>query len=296
MRVLTGKHDSPVLLLHGGAGPADPQGSDSIRVQKATESLIHIGRAALAQKPNPVPMDLVVEALKGMENDEQFNAGYGSALQSDGVPRLTAALMNGDSQSFSGVISICNVKNPSVIARHLQNEGSRVVTAPGHEWLARTLGLPVEPLISPRRLEKWYERAVKNIRDTSGDTVGSIYIAKDLSMAAGTSTGGRGFEMPGRVSDSATVAGNYASRFAAVSATGVGEEIVDDALSAKIEVRCRDGMSLKKACEVTFEEAIQLKRHYGWIALSREEWAVCYTTGAMTYAVLSAKGDVIASS
>jgi isoaspartyl peptidase/L-asparaginase-like protein (Ntn-hydrolase superfamily) len=30
-------------------------------------------------------------------------------------------------------------------------------------------------------------------------------------IAAATSTGGKGFEVPGRISDSATVAGNYAN-------------------------------------------------------------------------------------
>ena len=57
-------------------------------------------------------------------------------------------------------------------------------------------------------------------------------MASKMGLAAGTSTGGRGFEYPG-VTDSATVAGNYASRFAAISATGIGEEIVDDALAAR---------------------------------------------------------------
>jgi L-asparaginase len=44
-------------------------------------------------------------------------------------------------------------------------------------------------------------------------------------IAAATSTGGKGFEVPGRISDSATVAGNYANPFCGVSLTGVGERI-----------------------------------------------------------------------
>jgi L-asparaginase len=38
-------------------------------------------------------------------------------------------------------------------------------------------------------------------------------------IAAATSTGGKGFEVPGRISDS-TVAGNYANPFCGVSLTG----------------------------------------------------------------------------
>ena len=49
-------------------------------------------------------------------------------------------------------------------------------------------------------------------------------VALDLNgyISAGTSTGGVGGEIPGRVSDSPTVAGNYANEFAGVSATGIG--------------------------------------------------------------------------
>ena len=52
-------------------------------------------------------------------------------------------------------------------------------------------------------------------------TEGLITAARDADQIyAGTTTGGRGSEEPGRVSDSATVAGNYASYAAGVSATG----------------------------------------------------------------------------
>jgi L-asparaginase len=40
-------------------------------------------------------------------------------------------------------------------------------------------------------------------------------------IAAATSTGGKGFEVPGRISDSATVAGNYANPFCGVNRGGI---------------------------------------------------------------------------
>jgi L-asparaginase len=52
-------------------------------------------------------------------------------------------------------------------------------------------------------------------------------------IAAATSTGGKGFEVPGRISDSATVAGNYAN-LCGVSLTGVGEDIMSNATAAKL--------------------------------------------------------------
>jgi L-asparaginase len=262
----------------------------------ATKSLIRIAMDAVKLAGDSDPRDVVTSALCGMEDDPLFNAGMGSALQQDGVPRLTAALMDGEAQSFSGVISLCQVRHPSLMARELQSHSSRVLTAPGHEWLARKMNLPTESLVTKDRLDRWYQRTVNHLADGSGDTVGCVFLGRDGKLAAGTSTGGRGFEVPGRVSDSATVAGNYASRFAAVSATGVGEQIVDDALAAKIEIRCRDGLTLKQSCEKALEEAKSRGRAYGWIAVTQTEWAACFTTDGMSFVAMDLAGKILASS
>ena len=128
------------------------------------------------------------------------------------------------------------------------------------------------------------------------DTVGCLIRTAEGNLYAGTSTGGRGFEFPGRVSDSATVAGNYASDFAAVSATGTGEEIVDDAVSARLETRCRDGASLKAAVQKSIVEATGRKRSYGFIAVTPNgDFAAAHTTPSMTFAVFG-EGKVLASS
>src|SRR5262249_34844038 len=145
-----------------------------------------------------------------------------------GQARVTAALMDGPKTSFSGIISSCYILHPSVLARHLQEKSARVLTAPGSELLARELGLPVVNLVTPKRLKRWVDRgaAAAEVDRFSCDTVGALVRTADGKLYAGTSTGGRGFETPGRVSDSCTVAGTYCSGHAAVSATGVGEEIV----------------------------------------------------------------------
>ena len=73
--------------------------------------------------------------------------------------------------------------------------------------------------------------------------------------------------MAGRVSDSCTVAGNYANKFAAISATGVGEHIVNVALSAKIATRIEDGMHINQAAQLSIEELKQNNGYAGFIAL-----------------------------
>ncbi len=289
MNMITGKSHVPLLILHGGAGPMDPSVHG---VNQATDALE--AAALQAMQAGPRDLQLVVRGLEQLEDDPLFNAGFGAALQADGKPRLTAALMNGAWQNFSAVISISDIRHPSQLAWALQDASSRVLTGPGHEALAKELKLKTENLIHAPRLEAWK----KNFREAafSSDTVG-VLVWNGADLYAGTSTGGRGFEEPGRVSDSGTVAGTYASPFAAVSATGIGEEIVDDAVAARIETRVRDGMSLEQASAKTLEEAARRHRSYGWIACDAEgSFAVAYTTDVMSYLVMDWEGRILASS
>jgi len=122
------------------------------------------------------------------------------------------------------------------------------------------------------------------------DTVGCVIKTEDGHLIAGSSTGGRGFEYPGRISDTSTVAGNYSSKFAAIAVTGIGEEIMDDAVAPRIETRVRDGKSLKDATENTFKEASNRKRKYGWIAIDKlGNWNVSFTTPQMPFLVIGNK-------
>jgi L-asparaginase len=261
-------------------------------MMKASKALRKAAQDSL--KSGARDMALIVRSLEHLEDNPQFNAGYGSALQADGKPRLTAAVMDGKRQSFSGVISITDVRHPSRLAWALQDHSTRVLTGPGHELLARRLNQPVENLITEKRFAAWQ----KKLHDEFfvSDTVGALVVDSGR-LYAGTSTGGRGYEDPGRVSDSATVAGNYASRFAAISATGIGEEIVDDALAARLETRVRDGMGLETAARKCYDEALAAKRCYGWIACDTQgNISVAYTSDAMSYLAITFDGEILASS
>ena len=98
-------------------------------------------------------------------------------------------------------------------------------------------------------------------------TVGIVALDKKGNIIAGTSTGGIGNEIPGRVSDSPTVAGTYASSKAGVSCTGIGEQIVQQAAAAKIVARIEDGMSLHKAVSKTLTESNNYNYSFGLISL-----------------------------
>ncbi len=274
-----------VILLHGGAGPQDPSEKG---LRQAQASLIEIGEAAREQLiENRSPVDVATLCLQKLEADPQFNAGVGSALQSDGVARLSASLMDGEKQRFSGVVSTPYLSHPSALSLALQERSARVLTTPGSELLARELGLPVQSNLTEKRSQKWMKKLTDSkyrALEDATDTVGCVIRSASGHLVAASSTGGRGFEFPGRVSDSSSVAGNYASQYAAVTVTGVGEEIVDDAVAARLDCRIRDGMSLEDSSRRCHEEAVQLKRNYGWIVLdARLRWGVAHTTSHMPF-------------
>lgn len=261
----------PKLIIHGGAGdnPDSKGGIDNARtslyrVIEQVYPLLLAGRTA---------QEAVVTACAMLEDDPRFNAGTGSVLQSDGQIRMSASLMVGNSQSFSGVINVARVQNPIYLAQFLQNSIDRVLSDYGSAELARELQVPVYNPLTDERLEEWVQERQGNFTKKMAGvlgTIGAVALDQEGNLCAGTSTGGRGFEKIGRVSDSATPAGNYATEMAAVSCTGVGEHILDEGVAVRIVVRVTDGMDLTSAIQKTFREAQTRQRDFGAIAIARD--------------------------
>lgn len=174
--------------------------------------------------------------------------------------------MNGQTQKFSGVINIENVRNPILVAKTLVNEDDRVLGGEGACKYAWEHGFEKYSTEIPQRREE-YELKLKN---AGKGTVGCVALDKDGKLAAATSTGGKGFEIPGRISDSATVAGNYANGLCAVSCTGVGEDIVSNATAAKIVTRVSDGFTIGEAFAKTFAELKEIQGFAGAIGIDRD--------------------------
>ncbi|WP_265428709.1 isoaspartyl peptidase/L-asparaginase [Chryseobacterium sp. YIM B08800] len=251
------------IIIHGGFFSESDQ-SHEVKVAKQN-SLKNIAEKAYQYLETHSAVDTVAYAVSLLEDDELFNAGIGSQIQSDGVIRMSAALMDGETQKMSGVINIQDVKNPIFVAKELMKEDDRVLGGNGAKIYANNNGFENFPTEIPQR-RKEYEAKLKN---GGKGTVGCVAIDKNGKLAVATSTGGKGFEIPGRISDSATVAGNYANEFCAVSCTGVGEDIVSNATSAKIVTRVTDGMSLKDAFNKTFAELKVIDGFAGAIAIDK---------------------------
>jgi L-asparaginase len=218
----------------------------------------------------------VVRGCQLLEDNPRFNAGTGSVLQSDGQIRMSASLMDGSAQRFSGVINTSRVKNPIDLAQFLQGADDRVLSDYGSAELLRELQLPVYNPLTDLRLQEWLEERQQNfsrsiagvVAEAAGTgTIGVVALDSHGNLAAGTSTGGKGFERIGRVSDSAMPAGNYATAQAGVSCTGIGEDIMDECLAARIVVRVTDGLSLQAAFAKSLSEAHHRHRDLGAIGL-----------------------------
>lgn len=249
------------IIIHGGFFSESDQ-SNEVKTAKQN-SLKEIARSAFEYLQSNSALDTVAYAVSLLENNELYNAGTGSQIQGDGIIRMSAAVMNGETQKMSGVINIQNVKNPVFVARELMKEDDRILGGSGAKKYATEHGFENFSTEIPKRREE-YEEKLKN---GGKGTVGCVASDKDGKLAAATSTGGKGFELPGRISDSATVAGNYANSVCAVSCTGVGEDIVSNATAAKIVTRVTDGRSLEDAFAKTFDELKEIDGFAGAIAI-----------------------------
>lgn len=252
------------IIIHGGFFS---ESNTNLETKLAKQkSLKQIVKQSYEFLQNNTAIDTVCYAVTLLENDPLFNAGIGSQIQSDGKIRMSAAVIDGDSQKMSGVINIENVKNPIQVALHLQSEDDRVLGGNGATNYALKKGFEEFNTEIPQRRQEYEEK----LKATGTGTVGCVALDSLGRIAAATSTGGKGFELPGRISDSATVAGNYANKFCGVSLTGVGEDIVSGAVAAKIVTRVTDGFSIEKAFEKTFAELKPFNGFAGAIAITKE--------------------------
>ena len=249
------------VILHGGFFSESSTNIETkVAKQNALERIVKLSYTFLETHS---AIETVVYAVTLLEDDELFNAGTGSQIQSDGKIRMSAAIMDGATQKMSGVINIEEVKNPVQVAQILMQYDDRILGGSGATHFARNNGFePFSTEIPQRRAE--YEAKLKTL---GTGTVGCVVLDSKGKIAVATSTGGKGFEIPGRISDSATVAGNYANEFCGVSLTGVGEDIVSNATATKIVTRVTDGFTLQEAFMKTFNELKPFDGFAGAIAI-----------------------------
>lgn len=271
------------IAVHGGVGGKNEFIDGVEKAADVGYSLLKKGKKSL---------DAVVEAVAVMEDDERFNAGTGSRYQLDEKIRMDACVM--DSRKNCGaVIGITNVKNPIKVAREiikiphiiLCGEGAvRFARARGYEYYDKTSEYSKKRLswakkcIRENKYPKWAMHWKKNanlLEKLECDTVGAVAMDRYGNFAAASSTGGISFMLPGRVGDTAIIgAGLYAGVRGAVTATGVGEEVIRCVLSKYVYDKI--GKGVQKAVE----EGINIYPQHlpiGLIAISKRGIGIAST-------------------
>ncbi len=247
----------PIIVAHGGVG--SPRAWDD-GVKKAAEA----GFAALEKGARAI--DAVVAAVVVMEDDPRFNAGTGSFFKLDGTIEMDAAVMDSD-EKLGCVAAIQKVKNPVKVARMVAESPHCFLAGEGATEFAIKMGAKLGELSSERAVEKlkWAKERLHN-----GDlpawaakwkyfklnpcnlvgTVGAVAFDVDGRFAAASSTGGTSIMLKGRVGDSPIVGcGFYAGKDAAVTVTGIGEEIMKKTLSREVYGYIASGEEPQRACE-----------------------------------------------
>jgi beta-aspartyl-peptidase (threonine type) len=258
------------IAIHGGAG-AVPRATLSAererRYRAGLEAALDTGYALLEHGGSS--LDAVTTAVRILEDDPCFNAGYGAALTRDGAAELDAAVMDGRHMRAGAVACVRHVKNPVELARRVMEKSRHVLlVGAGAEEFALEEKFTLVPnhyfrtaeRVEQLQFEQRGERVSDLVPPPAHGTVGAVARDAQGNLAAATSTGGLTNKRPGRVGDSPIIgAGTYARNgVCAVSATGHGEYFIRTVAAhhvcAAVEYR---GLSLQQAVHELLHQVLR---------------------------------------
>jgi beta-aspartyl-peptidase (threonine type) len=258
------------LIVHGGAKEIAPEREEANR-HGCLEALA-AGRVILEQGGSAV--DAVEAAIRVLESDSTFNAGYGSDLNADGEVEMDAALMDGSNLALGAVAAIQGVRHPISVARRMLGEPPTLLVGEGARRFAAAQGVELcEPgALIPRRPDG----PEKTTHDH--DTVGCVALDSSGRIAAGTSTGGLDDTLPGRVGDSPLPGcGFYADdQVGGVAFSGDGECIARTLLAARVMQALEAGADSQHAIGGSLKHLERVGGEAGGIVLDhlgRVGWA-----------------------
>ena len=273
---------SPILAIHGGAGTLSRGAlttEQAAQHRVALQTILLGGQAALAAGASA--LDVVVEAVRQLEECPFFNAGRGAVYTAAGTHELDACVMDGQGLRAGAVAGLTTTRNPVLAARAVLDDGAHVMYAgSAADALAARLGCEqVAPdwFGTPHRLAQLKkaqadQSGVLLDHDGKFGTVGAVALDARGHLAAATSTGGMTNKKPGRIGDSPLIgAGCYANdATVAVSCTGTGEAYMRGLAAHDVSaLMAYAGLSLEDATNrVVMDKLPTLGGRGGLIAVS----------------------------
>lgn len=262
------------LLDAGPARSAEPvPGTGPVFVNTWSDSFSCVTTAAREMHSGGSLMDAVEKAINTIEDDPAIQSvGYGGLPNADGVVELDAAIMNGTNRRAGSVCNLHEIKHPISVARKIMEKTHHTTLAgEGALQFALEMGFERTQLLTPQSLEAWMKwksdphrhtywlSGAEPKRSPNHDTVGLLGYDGRGHVAAGCSTSGLAFKIPGRVADSPIVGcGLYADDNAgAASATGDGDVMTNYCTSFFIVMLMAQGHSAQEACELCLHHMAQ---------------------------------------
>lgn len=243
----------------GATAPSPAQGSahDAVFLSTWKWGIEANAKAASVFGSGGSLLDAIEKGINVVEDDPNVTTvGYGGYPNAEGEVELDAGIMDGSTHRAGSICNLHKIKNPISVAR-LVMEKTRHTTMAGEGALQFAIAMGFEPmqLLTPKALEAWLQwRNTPNhqtfwIDRDHHDTIGMV-AASGGSIAAGCSTSGLAWKIPGRVADSPLVGcGYYADDAAgAASATGDGDVMANYCTSKHIVEKMGEGMHPQEAC------------------------------------------------
>ncbi|NJN68841.1 MAG: hypothetical protein HC801_00010 [Nitrospira sp.] len=241
----------------------------------------------------------VEQTIRVLERSGLFNAGNGSKLQLDGIPRMDASIMEGQSLRAGTVASIEGILHPITAARLVMEHTPHVLLVGPHAGrFARHFKLERHRVAgTPRRFSlKTALRKSTAGRDRHG-TVGAVSLDRTGTVAAGASTGGIELMLPGRVGDTPIIgSGVYADNdTGAVSMTGWGESIIRLAVAKEICDRLGQGRTPATAARLVLGKLVdRINGSAGCLVLTPDgRFTIRHSTSHMMAGWWDGKGEPI---
>ncbi len=309
-----------VIAVHGGAGTWNVSINKAYKIARVLKNALISGGNVLDSGGSA--LDAVEVAIRIIEASGEFNAGLGSCLNMAGQVEMDAGIMDGETLKGGGVACVRDIMHPISAARKVMEFTDHVLLS-GEYATKFALMMGIEParnLVTPAKIRRYKQlikeleknnsknlnvykqialknisQNVHNLINNEGETVGAVALDSHGKLAAGTSTGGTWLKLPGRIGDTPILgAGTYANKYAAVSATGVGEYIIRIGLALRVCDLVERGIALQQAANDIIKIISQVagENTAGLVAVDRYgNYAFSYNTPGMARGVLTKGGN-----
>lgn len=208
-------------------------------------------------------LDAVEAGARVPEADPtNHSVGYGGYPDRDGHVTLDAIIMD-DSGQVGAVAALEDIVHAVSVARRVMEKTPHtMLVGDGARSFAIEQGFKPENLLTPEAEAAWKEwlkssryHPVINIENQRGtklnhDTIGILARGHDGRLAGACTTSGMAFKMRGRVGDSPQAGcGLFVEKgVGAATSSGVGEEVIRTAGTARVVSSMRAGLSPMAAC------------------------------------------------